>query len=493
MQPVVPILTRLSSPSESPGITTKKGENFSDWYTQVVLKAGLADYAPVKGFIVLRPYGYALWESIRDILDRRFKETGHQNGFLPVLIPESLLAKEEDHFAGFIPEVFWVTKAGDNDIGEKLALRPTSETLAYSLFAKWVSSYRDLPLKINYWNSALRAEIKATKPFIRTSEFLWQEGHTVHATEDEAEQEVSLILDIYRELIEEFIAVPTVRGFKSDKEKFVGAKYTTTLEGMMSDGKALQMGTSHHLAQNFSKPFGIKFLGKDTREHLAWQTSWGVSWRLIGALVMVHGDDKGLILPPRVAPIQVVIVPIHRDKDAQTVLEYASKMESEMRQAGIRVHMDGRIEYTSGWKFNEWEMKGVPLRINIGSRDIEKGTVEFVRRDTREKSQSPRNSIVDISKQMLDMIQKSLYEKAKRLLQDSISKPNDYSEFKSILDGKGGFVSAGWCGRAECEEKIKEETGADIRVIPFDQSEKPGNCIFCGKTSEKVAMFARAY
>ncbi|HLG36863.1 MAG TPA: proline--tRNA ligase, partial [Nitrososphaera sp.] len=363
----------MSSPSESPGITTKKGENFSDWYTQVVLKAGLADYAPVKGFIVLRPYGYALWESIRDILDRRFKETGHQNGFLPVLIPESLLSKEEDHFAGFIPEVFWVTKAGDNDIGEKLALRPTSETLAYSLFAKWVTSYRDLPLKINYWNSALRAEIKATKPFIRTSEFLWQEGHTVHATEAEAEQEVSLILDIYRELIEEFIAVPTVRGFKSDKEKFVGAKYTTTLEGMMSDGKALQMGTSHHLAQNFSKPFGIKYLGKDTREHLAWQTSWGVSWRLIGALVMVHGDDKGLILPPRVAPIQVVIVPIHRDKDAPTVLEYASKMESEMRLAGIRVHMDGRIEYTSGWKFNEWEMKGVPLRINIGSRDIEKG------------------------------------------------------------------------------------------------------------------------
>ena len=493
MQPVEPNLTRLSSPSESPGINAKKGESFSDWYTQVVLKAGLADYAPVKGFIVLRPYGYAIWETIRDILDRRLKETGHQNGFLPVLIPEGLLSKEEDHFAGFTPEVFWVTMAGNNEIAEKLALRPTSETLAYSLFAKWITSYRDLPLKINYWNTALRAEIKATKPFIRTSEFLWQEGHTVHATEVEAEQEVSLILDIYRELIEEFIAVPTVSGFKSDKEKFVGAKYTTTLEGMMSDGKALQMGTSHHLAQNFSKPFEIKYLGRDTREHLAWQTSWGVSWRLIGALIMVHGDDKGLILPPRVAPIQVVIVPIYRDKDAQTVLEFASKIESEMRQAGLRVHMDGRSEYTSGWKFNEWEMKGVPLRINIGSRDIEKGTVEFVRRDNRAKSQGQRESVSDTSKQLLDMIQKDLYEKAKTLLQGMISKPKDYSEFKSIMEEKGGFLVAGWCGRVECEDRIKAETGADIRVIPFVQEEKPKDCIMCGNSTEKVAMFARAY
>jgi prolyl-tRNA synthetase len=471
----------------------KKGENFSDWYTQVVLKAGLADYAPVKGFIVLRPYGYAIWETIRDLLDRRFKETGHQNGFLPVLIPESLLSREEDHFAGFTPEVFWVTKAGDNDISEKLALRPTSETLAYSIFAKWITSYRDLPLKINYWNSALRAEIKATKPFIRTSEFLWQEGHTVHATEEEAEKEVSLILEIYRNLIEDYIAVPTVTGFKSDKEKFVGAKYTTTLEGMMADGKALQMGTSHHLAQNFSKPFEIKYLGKDTREHLAWQTSWGVSWRLIGALIMVHGDDKGLVLPPRVAPIQVVIVPIYRDKDAQHVLEHAAKIEAELREAGVRVHMDGRSEYTSGWKFNEWEMKGVPLRINLGPRDIEKGMVEFVRRDTREKSQQARAAVVETSKEILGLIQKNLYDRAKVLLNEKISKPADYAEFKSIIEGKGGFVAAGWCGMLECEEKIKVETGADIRVIPFDQAGRPEACILCGNPSQKVAMFARAY
>lgn len=483
----------MSSQPESPGITAQKGVSFSDWYAQVVLKAGLADYAPVKGFIVLRPYGYAIWESIRDILDTRLKETGHQNAFLPVLIPEGLLSREKDHFAGFTPEVFWVTKAGNNDIGERLALRPTSETLAYSIFAKWISSYRDLPLKINYWNSALRAEIKATKPFIRTSEFLWQEGHTVHATEQEAEEEVAMILDIYRQLIEDYIAVPTVGGYKSDKEKFVGAKYTTTLEGMMADGRALQMGTSHHLAQNFSIPFEIKYLGKDTRQHFAWQTSWGVSWRLIGALIMVHGDDKGLILPPRVAPIQVVIVPIYRDKDAEPVIQHAAKIESELRQAGFKAHMDSRAEYTSGWKFNEWEMKGVPLRINIGSRDIDKGVIEFVRRDTREKSQANRESLVETAERLLDLIQESLLQKATLLLNGKISKPSGYDEFKSILEDKGGFLSAGWCGRSECEEKIKEETGADIRVIPFDQSDKPERCIFCGKTCEKVVMFAKAY
>lgn len=493
MQVVLPLLNNLPAPPESPGITARKREDFSDWYTQVVLKAGLADYAPVKGFIVLRPYGYAIWESIRNVLDGRFKETGHHNGFLPVLIPESLLSREKDHFEGFVPEVFWVTKAGNNDIGERLALRPTSETLAYSIFAKWITSYRDLPLKINYWNSALRAEIKATKPFIRTSEFLWQEGHTVHATEEEAEQEVMLILEIYRELIEEYVAVPTIRGFKSDKEKFVGAKYTTTLEGMMADGKALQMGTSHHLAQNFSKPFEIKFLGKDTAEHFAWQTSWGVSWRLIGAVVMVHGDDKGLILPPRIAPIQVVIVPIYRDKDAETVLARAGEMESEIRKAGIRVHLDGRSEYTSGWKFNEWEMKGVPLRINLGPRDIEKGTVEFVRRDTKEKFQGDRSSLTSTIVQTLDAIQKNLYDTAARLLNENTSNPATYQEFRSIMQGKGGFAFAGWCGRQECEEKIKEETGADIRVIPFDQKEMPASCIFCGMPSEKVCAFARAY
>lgn len=482
----------MSQPKET-GITAQKDKDFSEWYTQVVLKAALADYAPVKGFIVLRPYGYAIWESIRDVLDKRFKETGHQNGFLPVLIPESLLAREEDHFAGFTPEVFWVTKAGDNEIGERLALRPTSETLAYSIFAKWITSYRDLPLKINFWNTALRAEIKATKPFIRTSEFLWQEGHTVHATKEEAEHEVIMILDIYRQMIEDYIAVPTITGFKTDREKFVGAEYTTTIEGMMADGKALQMGTSHHLGQNFSKPFEIKYLGKDTREHFAWQTSWGVSWRLIGALIMVHGDDKGLVLPPKIAPVQVVIVPIFKDKDAEQVKAHASEVELELKRAGIRSHMDGREEYTSGWKFNEWEMKGVPLRINIGPRDIEKGQLEFVRRDTKEKSFSDRKKLVDKTVTTLDQIQRNLLEKATQMLCDKIVNPAGYDELKSIMESSGGFARAGWCGRPECEEKIKEETGADIRVIPFEQSEMPAKCVYCGQPSKKVAMFARAY
>jgi prolyl-tRNA synthetase len=442
---------------------------------------------------VLRPYGYAIWESIRDILDRRFKETGHQNGFLPVLIPESLLSKEEDHFAGFTPEVFWVTKAGDNDIGEKLALRPTSETLAYSVFAKWITSYRDLPLKINFWNTALRAEIKATKPFIRTSEFLWQEGHTVHATEEEAEQEVMTILDIYKDLIQNYLAVPTVTGYKSDRDKFVGAKYTTTLEGLMADGRALQMGTSHYLAQNFSKPFDIKYLGKDTKEHFAWQTSWGVSWRLIGALIMVHGDDKGLVLPPHVAPIQVVIVPIHKEKDANLVKDKASEIESELKRAGIRAYMDGRDEYTSGWKFNEWEMKGVPLRINIGPRDIEKGQVEFVRRDTKEKTQGDRAKLVDTTNLLLAKVQESLLSRARAFVDENISRPASYDEFKSIIERKGGFVMAGWCGKEECEEKIKGDTGADIRVLPFEQEDKPEKCIYCGQDTKKAAIFARAY
>ena len=484
----------VGSPKESVGITVKKNVDFSEWYSQVVLKTALADYAPVKGFIVLRPYGYAIWESIRDILDKRFKETGHQNGFLPVLIPESLLAKEEDHFAGFTPEVFWVTKAGNKELDEKLALRPTSETLAYSIFAKWITSYRNLPLKINFWNSALRAEIKSTKPFIRTSEFLWQEGHTVHATEQEAEQEVVSIVDIYKDLIENNLAVPVIAGYKTDREKFVGAKYTMTLEGLMPvEGKALQMGTSHHLSQNFSKPFGIKYLGKDTKEHFAWQTSWGVSWRLVGGLIMVHGDDRGLILPPQVAPIQVVIVPIHKDKNANLVKEKAREIEFELKNNGIRAYLDDRDEYTSGWKFNEWEMKGVPLRINIGPRDIEEGQVEFVRRDTKEKRPAERGKLVHIATSILAQIQGSLLAKAREFLEENTFKPADFESFKSIIQTKGGFLLAGWCGQEQCESKIKEETGADIRVIPFNQNQKPATCIYCGQESKKSAIYARAY
>ncbi|MGA8911471.1 MAG: proline--tRNA ligase [Nitrososphaeraceae archaeon] len=477
------------------GITVKKNAGFSEWYIQVVLKTGLADYAPVKGFIVLRPYGYSIWESIRSILDKRFKETGHQNGFLPVLIPESLLAREEKHFEGFNPEVFWVTKAGNNELSEKLALRPTSETLAYPMFSKWITSYRDLPMKINYWNSALRAEIKGTKPFVRTSEFLWQEGHTVHATENEAEQEVMLILEIYRELIEDYLAIPLIRGFKSDKEKFVGAKYTMTLEGLMADGKALQMGTSHHLGQNFSKPFEIKYLGRDSEQHLAWQTSWGISWRLIGALIMVHGDDKGLVLPPRIAPIQVVIVPIFRDKDAELVISKTNEIAYDLRKSDIRVHVDQRKEYTAGWKFNEWEIKGVPLRINVGPRDIEKDQAELVRRDISEKSFVKRVNLSESVISILKQIQNNLLFQAKKQLEENTTEAANYDTLKSVLEMKGGFISAGWCGDQECESKIKEETGADIRVIPFEGQKISESkvCIYCSKPSKIVAIFARAY
>ncbi len=477
------------------GITVKKNAGFSEWYIQVVLKTGLADYAPVKGFIVLRPYGYSIWESIRSILDKRFKETGHQNGFLPVLIPESLLAREEKHFEGFNPEVFWVTKAGNNELSEKLALRPTSETLAYPMFSKWITSYRDLPMKINYWNSALRAEIKGTKPFVRTSEFLWQEGHTVHATENEAEQEVMLILEIYRELIEDYLAIPLIRGFKSDKEKFVGAKYTMTLEGLMADGRALQMGTSHHLGQNFSKPFEIKYLGRDSEQHLAWQTSWGISWRLIGALIMVHGDDKGLVLPPRIAPIQVVIVPIFRDKDAELVISKTNEIAYDLRKSDIRVHVDQRKEYTAGWKFNEWEIKGVPLRINVGPRDIEKDQAELVRRDISEKSFVKRVNLSESVISILKQIQNNLLFQAKKQLEENTTETANYDTLKSILEMKGGFISAGWCGDQECESKIKEETGADIRVIPFEGQKISESkvCIYCSKPSKIVAIFARAY
>ena len=484
----------LNSVKET-GITVKKNEDFSEWYLQVVLKTGLADYSPVKGFIVLPPYGYAIWESIKNILDKKFKETGHQNGFLPVLIPESLLVREEDHFAGFTPEVFWVTKAGDNSLSEKLALRPTSETLAYSIFAKWITSYRDLPLKINYWNTALRAEIKGTKPFVRTSEFLWQEGHTVHATPKEAEEEVMSILMVYNDLIQNHLAIPTLTGLKSDKEKFVGAEYTATLEGMMSDGKALQMGTSHYLGQKFSKPFEIRYLGKDSQDHFAWQTSWGVSWRLIGALIMVHGDDKGLIIPPKIAPIQVVIIPIHKHKDEEIVKSSADELHLELKKSGIRAHLDKRNEYTAGWKFNEWEIKGVPLRINIGPRDIENHKVELVRRDNKERLLVDRVKLTEHVISLLDEIQNNLLNRAKKNLEDSTTTTTNYDILKSTVENKGGFVLAGWCTNRECEDKIKEETGADIRVIPFEGQERSNLtiCIYCHRPAKKIAVFARSY
>ena len=479
--------------SKEIGITVSKKENFSEWYTQIVLKAELADYAPVKGLIVLRPYGYSIWESLKSSLDEKLKETGHENGFLPVLIPESLLSKEAEHFSGFNPEVFWVTRSGDTEIGEKLALRPTSETLAYSMYSKWIKSWRDLPLKINFWNSALRAEIKATKPFLRTSEFLWQEGHTVHSTKEEAEDEVMMILDIYKKTVEEELAIPVITGKKSEKDKFVGAVYTTTMESMMPDGKALQMGTSHFLGQNFSKPFDVKFLDKNNVETFAWQTSWGVSWRLIGALIMVHGDDKGLVLPPRVAPIQVVIVPIYySDLDRETVLKKTQEIEQTLKKKKIRVHVDARDEWTPGYKFHDWEMKGVPLRIEIGPKDIAKGKMVLVSRDTQKKSDLAFSDAETGVESMLKEIQQSLFEKAKLLLKERTMKVSDFDKFKSEIEN-GMFLETSWCGDQKCEEKIKESTGADIRVIPFDNSKTGAPCVNCKRPGKENVIFARGY
>ena len=381
-------------------------------------------------------------------------------------------------------------------LSEKLALRPTSETIAYSSFSRWIASYRDLPIKINFWNTALRAEIKATKPFIRNSEFLWQEGHTVHTDEEEAKNEVMLILEIYQRLIEDHLAIPTIAGLKSEKEKFVGAEYTTTLEGMMTDGKALQMATSHHLGQNFSKPFEIRYLGQDNQQHYAWQTSWGISWRLIGALVMTHGDDKGLLLPPHIAPIQVVIVPIFRDRESKSVKSKAQEVANVLRKSGVRVLVDERDEYTSGWKFNEWEVKGVPLRINLGPRDIKNAQLELVRRDTMQKSTVKDSELVDSVFSILNEIQTNLLLRAKEIHRQYLSKTNSYDSFKSILDSKGGFIYTRWCGEQNCETKVKEETGADLRVIPFEGQEQVDllmNCVYCRKPANKIAIFARAY
>ena len=480
--------------SKEIGITVKKNESFSEWYTQVVLKAQLADYAPVKGLIVLRPYGYSIWESLKSSLDQKLKATGHESAFLPVLIPESLLRKEASHFAGFTPEVFWVTHSGDTEIGDRLALRPTSETLAYSMYSKWIKSWRDLPLKINFWNSALRAEIKSTKPFLRTSEFLWQEGHTVHTTKDEAEEEVMIVLDIYKKTIEEELAIPVITGKKSEKEKFVGAVYTTTIEAIMPDGKALQMGTSHFLGQNFSKPFDVKFLDEQNVETFAWQTSWGVSWRLIGALVMVHGDNKGLVLPPRVAPIQIVIVPIYYSPtDRETVLNKSMQLKVILEKKNLRVQIDSRDEFTPGYKFNDWEMKGVPLRIEIGPKDLAKGKMVLVRRDNLKKTDltfdmNVKDGVINV----LNEIQKTLFENAKKILNDRIKKVTDFDEFKKELE-KGMFLYSPWCGDQKCEETIKESTGADIRVIPFDGKNSNSSCIICKKPSKLEVIFARGY
>ncbi len=425
------------------GITVKKAEDLSEWYTQVVTKAQLADYSSAKGFMVLMPYGFSIWESIKEHFDRKIKEIGHRNAYFPLLIPERLLKREAEHFEGFTPEVFWVTHSGNNELGERLAIRPTSETIINESYSRWVKSWRDLPVLINVWNSVLRAEITSTKPFIRTTEFLWQEGHTVHGTEEEAEHEVMTILEIYRRLVEDQVAIPALVGKKTEKEKFKGAVYTTTLEAMMPDGKAIQMGTSHHLGQNFSKPFEIKFLGKDEKEHFAWTTSWGISWRLIGAMIMAHGDDKGLVLPPRIAPIQVVFVPIHyKESDKEPILQAAHHISDVLRKHSIRTFIDDREQYTPGWKYHEWEMKGVPLRVEIGPRDMQSKQITIVRRDTGKKTTVPQSDAVTQIVTILEEIQQSLLQRARDIQDKLTTTATDMKGLTHAIEATGGFVRA---------------------------------------------------
>jgi len=476
------------------GISVGKGEDLSEWYTQAVTKAGLADYAPMKGFIILMPYGYSIWERIRAFMDSELEKLGHKNAYFPALIPEGLLRKEAEHFSGFVPEVLWVTQAGDDELNERLAVRPTSETIIYASISKWIKSWRDLPLLLNVWNSVMRAEIKSTKPFIRTTEFLWQEGHTAHETKEDADREVFLILGVYRRLMEDILAIPVIAGFKSESEKFVGALYTTTLEAIMPDGKALQMGTSHSMGQNFSIPFEIKYLGRDEKEHFAWTTSWGISWRLIGALVMVHGDDKGLILPPRIAPIQIVIVPIfYGDEEKDEVLKRARELSEGLRARGMRPFVDDRTQYTPGWKFNEWELKGVPMRIEIGPRNLRDKTFTFARRDSGGKEEVGADEALERAEELLEEIQNSLFRRAKGLLESMTHSAKDFSELKAAIEGRGGFVKACWCGSPECESKVKERTGATIRAIPFEREEPFSGCVWCGKEAKGPVYFAKAY
>jgi prolyl-tRNA synthetase len=472
---------------------TPQSEDFSRWYLDVVRRAELADYTPVKGCMAIRPYGYAIWELIQQGLDRRFKESGHVNAYFPLFIPESLLMREAEHVEGFAPQVAWVTRGGEEDLEERLIVRPTSEVIIGTMYSKWIKSWRDLPVLINQWANVVRWE-KVTRPFLRTTEFLWQEGHTAHETEAEAQDETMRILKIYKEFVETELAMPVIDGQKSDSEKFAGASRTYSIEALMGDGRALQAGTSHNLGQNFAKAFEIQFQGRDKTVQHAWTTSWGVSTRLIGGVIMTHGDDSGLILPPRVAPYQVVIVPIARGNWQETVLPRAREIQTDLMRHGIRVMLDDRDAYTPGWKFAEWEMRGVPLRLEIGPKDIEKSQVMLARRDVpREKLPTAMDGLTATIVSLLETIQKNLFERAMKFREDHTTHASTYDEFKRLMEGRPGFVIAPWCGSAECEAEIKAETQATLRNIPFGYDRASATCVRCGKPAVAEAWFAKAY
>ncbi|MFE8696706.1 proline--tRNA ligase [Cytobacillus sp. FJAT-53684] len=462
--------------------------DFAQWYTDVVTKADLIDYSSVRGSMIIRPYGYALWENIKNELDSRIKETGHENVYMPLFIPESLLQKEKDHIEGFAPEVAWVTHGGDEKLAERLCVRPTSEVLFCEHYKNIIHSYRDLPKLYNQWANVVRWE-KTTRPFLRTLEFLWQEGHTCHATDEEAHEETVKMLNVYADLCENVLAIPVVKGQKTDKEKFAGAKYTYTIESLMHDGKALQSGTSHHLGDGFAKAFGIQFTDKDGSLQHVQQTSWGFTTRIIGAMIMVHGDDRGLVIPPNVAPVQLMIVPIAQHKEG--VLDYAYGLKETLARVA-RVDIDAS-DKKPGWKFNEHEMKGIPLRLEVGPKDIEKQQVVLARRDTGEKMIVSADQLEAKITETLADIQRNLFEKARELREEKTFTALNFDELKEIFKIKTGFVKAMWCGDRDCEEQIKEETGATSRCMPFHQETISTECVCCGKDAKKLVYWAKAY
>jgi prolyl-tRNA synthetase len=486
----------MTTETELPDLPTEitpQSQDFGRWYIDVVRRAELADYSPVKGCMVIRPYGYAIWELMQQGLDRRFKATGHVNAYFPLFIPESLLMKEADHVEGFAPQVAWVTQGGNELLEERLVVRPTSETIIGTMYAKWVQSWRDLPILINQWANVVRWE-KVTRLFLRTTEFLWQEGHTAHETAEEAEEETRRMLAVYKDFAETDLAMPVMDGEKTESEKFAGADRTYSIEALMRDGRALQAGTSHNLGQNFSKSYEIKFQARDKSVQYAYTTSWGVSTRMIGAVIMSHGDDGGLILPPTIAPYQVVIVPIPRGNWKETVLPKAESIRDALMARGIRVMLDARESQTPGWKFNEWELRGVPLRMEIGPKDLEKSQVVLARRDTRAKSPVPMEGLTERVVEDLRTIQESLFARATTFRDEHTSHTDSYDEFRAILDGRPGFVVSPWCGSAACETAIKNETQATIRNIPFGSAPATGKtCIKCGESATAHAWFAKAY
>jgi len=471
---------------------TKRSEDFSRWYTDVIVGARLADYSPVKGCMVIRPNGYALWERMQSYLDKMFKETGHENAYFPLLIPESFLEKEAEHVEGFAPECAVVTHGGGKKLEERLVIRPTSETIIWAMFKKWIMSYRDLPLLINQWCNVIRWEMR-TRLFLRTTEFLWQEGHTAHATADEAEEEALRMLNVYQSFAQDYAAIPVITGLKSEREKFAGALHTYTIEALMQDGKALQAGTSHNLGQNFAKAFDVTFQDQQGKQQLVYATSWGMSTRMIGAVIMTHGDDQGLILPPRLAPLAVVLIPIFKGKEGHAkILEFLEQIAASL-DGDVSYRLDAREEYTPGWKFNEWERVGVPIRIEVGPRDLQRGEVVVVRRDTGEKVSLAKDTVGEKVRELLNEIQTSLYDRALKFRNENTTNVDNYQTFREVVTEQGGFLYAHWCGNAECEGQIKQETMATVRCIPLDSEGDSGGCVLCGEQSRKRVYFARAY